>query len=125
MDELVEAASRARHDLGKYVAFETRFVGLDATPDELRAALRNDLTRTRRGANGDEGCAAVWARLRPSLQGLELATIDGAVAALADGAARLDALDAAALRALAGAALALADVLRDLHRDLARAQGEG
>lgn len=72
------------HDLGKYVCFETGFVGLDAPEPELRAALRSDLLATRRQGQSTETAWQVWARLRPTgLDGdADLRAIDAAVARL-------------------------------------------
>lgn len=73
VEELDEPGFRAvwpcfedlRHDLGKYIAFETRFLGPEAAEAELRAALRADLYATRRSASGVEGADRIWTRLRP------------------------------------------------------------
>src|SRR5688500_10380377 len=102
MDAL-EAASRARHDLGKYAAFEVRWIGVEAPIEDLRAALRADLLRTQ----GDRDVAAVWATLRPPLSGEDVADVDAIVATLSARASALDTLDEAAVRETAALALRL------------------
>jgi hypothetical protein len=66
---LVRCLARARHDLGKYVAFQARWLGESPDTDELRAALLADLARTRSAGEAVESAPAVWARLRPALTG--------------------------------------------------------
>ena len=74
LEMLVEDLADIRPALGKYVCFETRFVGVDAPQETLREALQADLLRTRRRRLGDgeehtETAWALWARIRPdSLQ---------------------------------------------------------
>jgi len=54
-----------RHDLGKYVCFETRFVGLDADLPALRQAVQADVLATRKTGDAVEPAWDLWARLRP------------------------------------------------------------
>lgn len=99
-------AARLKHDLGKYVALQQRWLGPDPDPAELEQALRADLLATRRGPSGTVDAAAVWAEFRPGLVGAE-ALASGAVVDLSDhpDVRRIDAgvaeirLTAAALRA--------------------------
>ena len=70
LEDLVEVLADLRHDLGKYVCFETRFVGIDAPEPSLREALVADLRRTRcrrlpSGEEQTETAWALWERLRP------------------------------------------------------------
>ena len=70
LERLVEDLADIRHDLGKYVCFETRFVGTEAPELALREALQADLQRTRCRTLPDgealtETAWALWARLRP------------------------------------------------------------
>jgi len=102
LDELVEQLGDLRHDLGKYVCFEARFLPPDPDPAALRAALRADLLQTRRRGDEVESAWALWRRLRPAmldgdpgvtaldreLEALEAASLDGSPAALAVVAAR-------------------------------------
>ena len=45
----IESTIRAiRHDLGKYICFEQRFIVSEGDSEELRRALVSDLYRTRR-----------------------------------------------------------------------------
>lgn len=113
---LHEAAERARHDLGKYVCLQTRWLEEGAPDAELREALAADLLRTRRGPEGEETAAQLWARLRVPLAGAEIDEIDALMAALAARAARLDALDSADLRETAALSRRVAEALRDLCR---------
>ena len=78
--ELVEQLSDIRHDLGKYICFETRFAGADADTETLRMALKADLLATRRRGEQTETAWSLWERLRP--EGLlepEIETVDGAM----------------------------------------------
>lgn len=65
-----------KHDLGKYVAFQSRWVAPDAPLAERRAALDADLRQTRRGPEGESDANTVWAQFRPGLVG-ESALADG------------------------------------------------
>lgn len=109
-----EAANRVRHDLGKYVHLEARWLDHEASEEELREALAHDLCRTRRGPEGDESCVELWARLRPSVAALDVGDIDRLVADLGHGMSRLGGLDGAGLRALAEQARTLAEACRRL-----------
>lgn len=115
LEDLVDDLADLRHDLGKYITFEVRFLEDPATDDDLRAALRRDLLETRRGAAGTEPAWDVWARLRP-------ARLDGDpdVAALDDLLARLRDADLdgprATLDAAADLAREVAATTRRLHR---------
>lgn len=86
LEELVEDLAELRHDLGKYIAFETRFVGDDGGTDDLRGALRQDLLQTHRRRGEVETAWALWARLRPMqlAEEPEVAIIDRSLAELAD-----------------------------------------
>lgn len=113
--ELLEAAARARHDLGKYVAFQARWLEPDAPADALREALREDLLRTRKGPDGVVDAATLWRDLRGPLLPAGVERIDGLMAELADRAGRLDALGADELLATARLARSVADELKALH----------
>ena len=73
---LQDLLARLKHDLGKYVALQQRWLPATATLDERRAALRADLLETRRGPNGTQDAASVWRGFRPQLFG-EAALPDG------------------------------------------------
>jgi len=66
-EDLVPELRAIRHDLGRYICFEQRFLEQEDNISELRQALQNDLLCTRRTADGSETCFALWARLRPSI----------------------------------------------------------
>ncbi len=62
-----EHAARAKHDLGKYVAFQARWLGDDASADQLLEALRQDVRATRRSDAETLAAPELWARLRAPL----------------------------------------------------------
>ena len=66
---VVEMLRRLKHDLGKYVAMQQRWLGPDPSPAALREALANDLLRTRRGPDGEVDAAQVWQGFRSALTG--------------------------------------------------------
>ena len=109
-----EAAQRVRHDLGKYVHLEARWLGEDADAGEYRDALRTDLLRTRRGPTGDEDCLSLWARLRPTVMDFDLAEVDGRIAQIGVYLPLLDQLDLVGLRRLAREAHELGEACRRL-----------
>jgi len=53
-------ARRLKHDLGKYIAFRTRWLAGDAPHEEREQALRADLLATRRGPSGVSDAQDVW-----------------------------------------------------------------
>ena len=114
--DAVEALSRARHDLGKYVAFGSRCLADGASEADLRDALRADLCNTR--SSPPSNCGEVWAGLRPDLiaTGVSVDAIDAAVALLVSRAEALDQLARAELLDTVVRAVALGDVLRRMHR---------
>ncbi|MCB9758823.1 MAG: hypothetical protein H6739_03205 [Alphaproteobacteria bacterium] len=123
-DTPLQAAAKAKHDLGKYVCFQARWLSPDDPEAEWRDALRADVLETRRGPEGVEDAVALWARLRPPLAVLapdpDLAAVDAAVAALRPRLEPLAAgtLDHAALMDCAAQARAVADHLARLVRRL-------
>ena len=66
----LEAAAAARHDLGKYIAFELRWVGDSASPGDLLSALQADVLRTRSANSVDLDAVTVWKGVRGGLAGL-------------------------------------------------------
>ena len=62
LDDLVDDLSDLRHDLGKYIGFESRM----SAPSQLRVALAKDLFATRQHGERSESCWELWARLRPA-----------------------------------------------------------
>jgi hypothetical protein len=122
LEALVGELADLRHDLGKYVHFEARFVGVDGSPDELRAALRADLLCTRRNGDTHETAWALWTRLRPPIlsDDPDVMAIDADIEALRS--ADLDAPDLDLVQ-LAKQAKAVAQQCRSLH-SRARARRE-
>lgn len=69
---LRDHAARIKHDLGKYVAFQARWLPVDPPAEELRAALEADLLSTRRGPGATLDALAVWQSFRAPLVGESL-----------------------------------------------------
>ena len=55
-----------RHDLGRYICFEQRFVENVEDVEELRMALRSDLLSTRKKGAEIDSCSVLWQELRPN-----------------------------------------------------------
>ena len=120
LPDLIEDLSDLRHDLGKYILFEVRFLGPTTDTEALRSALLADIEQTHK--RGDDVSAAweVWQRLRPdmlagdedverietSLEALRQLDLSGPMAVLQE-ASRLAGEVANATRALHRRALAL------------------
>lgn len=66
---LAEHAARLKHDLGKYVALQQRWLDSQASNDEIWKALQADLLSTRRGPDGHQDAVAVWCEFSPELLG--------------------------------------------------------
>ncbi len=60
---------RVKHDLGKYIAFQQRWLAPEASAAERRDAVTADLLETRRGPDGTSDAVAVWRELRAPLIG--------------------------------------------------------
>ncbi|MEZ4316125.1 MAG: hypothetical protein R3F61_01415 [Myxococcota bacterium] len=107
LEALLDHTSRLKHDLGKYVRFQGRWLGPDADLDARREALAADLLHTRRGPDGSVDASSVWAEFSGELLGerpLRSAEegsgtfdlrADPDVARIVDGMAVLDAVIAA------------------------------
>lgn len=137
---MLEHIGRVKHDLGKYVALQARWLGPEASAVQRLEALRQDLLETRRGPGGTQDAVSVWRALRRPLLGLE--TVGGEMVDLSDdpdvtaveGAMRHiedvlpllggQALQPAAVDAAMGHALACAEAVRSLHKRARHAQGE-
>ena len=65
LEGLVERLSDIRHDLGKYITFEVRFLGPGPQQGDLREALRSDLYRTHQRGDVYLSAWEVWEKLRP------------------------------------------------------------
>ncbi len=121
---LLEAAAAAKHDLGKYVAFQARWLPPEASDADWLEALQADVLHTRRCKEGSEDAASLWSRLRRPLAGLEgdadLAAVDAAIAALSELKPDLEAgiLASHDLRRCGELARAVATHLATLHRRL-------
>ena len=63
----LEALRAARHDHGKYMVFQQRWVPNDGPVGELEEALQADLLRTHRGPSGSRAAPDVWRAVREAL----------------------------------------------------------
>lgn len=104
-EPLRDHLSRLRHDLGKYVSLQVRWLGEGADPGALRQALAADLLETRRGPQEVTDAPTLWAQLRPALAGE--APLEGGV--IVDLSADAD------FRRLDEAMVRIAEVVRDLR----------
>lgn len=68
--DMADWVGRLKHDLGKYISFQARWLEADAGSDARRQALRDDLLRTRRGPAGEASAAAVWRSFQARLDEL-------------------------------------------------------
>ncbi|HND32331.1 MAG TPA: hypothetical protein PLA94_20145 [Myxococcota bacterium] len=109
-----EALTQARHDLGKYIALNLRWLPDAPTEEQLRAALITDLRATRSGGGVQEDAWSLWQRLRPGLTGYNLEDLDSRMERIRQALPGLEQLDAAALGRVAEDALAVGPALRRL-----------
>lgn len=126
-EALLDAVAKARHDLGRYVAFQVRSLEPGASDDDLRSSLDADLNHTR--STPDASCADVWAGLRGAIVAGGLAApdldgIDAAVAELHRRAKSLPSLQTGALWETVTLAIDLGERLRALHRALLAERAE-
>ena len=64
-----EHARRLRHDLGKYISLQVRWLGEGPALAALEEAFVADLLSTRRGPNGVTDAVALWTELQQDWQG--------------------------------------------------------
>jgi hypothetical protein len=136
---VLDHVSRLKHDLGKYVSLQVRWLEPGAELQERTEALRADLLSTRRGPSGEQDAVSLWEGFRPGLVGeadlaggcrvdltgnAELERIEAAmavvravVAELRGGSVSVNSIDEGA-----AAARDVADACKVLHRRL-REQG--
>lgn len=124
MSELLDAAEDARHDLGKYICMNQRWLGDDASPAQRLEAVQADLLRTQSGPGGDVDAFTLWARLSPPLEGAgqEVARVEAnmlLLSSLAPGI-RSGVLSAAELETVGQACRDIQDALKTLTRRLRR-----
>ena len=67
LEQMIPLLRAIKHDLGRYICFERRFVEDSEDMGELRRALRSDIRMTRRSGDESETCWDIWTRLRPHL----------------------------------------------------------
>jgi hypothetical protein len=109
-----EALAQVRHDLGKYIALNLRWLPEQPTEEQLRAALLTDLRATRSGGGVQEDAWSLWQRLRPGIVGYPLEDLDQRMERIRLALPELERLDAAALACVAEDALAVGPALRRL-----------
>jgi hypothetical protein len=116
-----EAVARIRHDLGKYVALQQRWLPADPSLGLLREALVADLLQTHRSTAGASDVEAIWAGLvdaRAVAQDRAMDELSRAVDRLVAGLGPLrdGTADRPALEALSAEALEIARLCRALGR---------
>jgi hypothetical protein len=62
---------RMKHDLGKYVSLQMRWLAEEASLEDRERALKADLLATRRGPQGTQDALSVYREFRPVLMGDE------------------------------------------------------
>ena len=62
-----ELTGRVKHDLGKYIAFESRWLPADCSEEDLLTALQSDILRTASGPAVVKSAFQIWNGLRASL----------------------------------------------------------
>ena len=67
LEQTIPLLHAIKHDLGRYICFERRFVEDSEDIGELRRALRSDIHKTRRSGDESETCWDIWNRLRPNV----------------------------------------------------------
>jgi len=105
-DELLEWGLRLRHDVGKYVTMQQRWLGEEATLHDRCEALLIDVMQTRRG-DSTEDLFALWAQFEGVLCG---------VVCLSDGT-RVDLTEDGDILAIKSNVSLLVDVVRGLSNE--------
>lgn len=122
MSALLEAAQDARHDLGKYICMNQRWLEEDAPHAQGVEALQADLLRTQSGPAGDRSAFELWMELGPPLHGSgpEVSTVDAALGRLAAHRSAIEAgqVSAETLAACTADCKAIAAALKTLTRRL-------
>ena len=62
-----ELTARAKHDLGKYIAFESRWLPADCSDSELLTALQSDILRTANSPTEVKTAFDIWGGLYSTL----------------------------------------------------------
>jgi hypothetical protein len=123
---LLEVLAQLKHDLGKYIAFQSRWLVEDEPLEGLRSAVVADLCETQRGPAGARSAVEIWRNQRGPLEALWLKRFGEAepewlalVSAL-EGIERtlplLLTADADALWAARQEALLVSDLISAMHR---------
>ena len=132
----LEVAQRLKHDLGKYITLQSRWLPPEADRPSRLDALRADLLETRRGVDGQATASDVWQHFRAQLFGEvaldggahvnlsedeDVRSIDDHMTQLATTVGRLEALTDEELDRACGGAAAVAAATQRLVRRLREA----
>ena len=125
-DVLYEQVARLKHDLGKYVAFRSRWLAEDSDVAEIRSALSADLCETHRGPDGSRSAAEIWDAQRPALEPLlreafglddpDWRVIVTGMSHIGQSTPHLETADATALEETRREAVSVSDAISRLHR---------
>jgi len=124
-NQFLEAAAAARHDLGKYIAFELRWIGESASDEDLLSALQADVLRTRSSNGTVLDAVVVWNGVRKGLA--ELIGQDDDLTAVEQAMSRIEshlpglsqgALEHAEMKACAADAFLVSNHLEAFYRRL-------
>jgi len=124
---LLAWATQAKHDLGKYIAFQSRWLPPTATNLDWHKALRADLLETRKGPKGTEGAVEIWQTLCVHFESLkgdaDIQAVHSAMARIQSQLSELEegSLADEALEGLAQDAREVASHLSALHKRLREA----
>jgi hypothetical protein len=124
---LFPLATQAKHDLGKYIAFQSRWLPESATNQDWHQALQSDLLQTRKGPKGVESAVEIWASLEAGFAPLaddeDIQSVQRAMDRIQGQLNDLQAgtMKAADLQALAQDAKQVATHLSALHKRLREA----
>ena len=126
VDDLCDLTARLKHDLGKYIAFQSRWLDGDSGVSDLRAALVADLLETHRGPDGSRSALEIWNQQRVHIEPLlcdvlgeddaDWHEISAGMSHVERALPHLESADAAALGEAQSAAKAVSDGIARLHR---------
>ena len=125
-DVLSEQVARLKHDLGKYIAFQSRWLAEESDVAELRAALIADLCETHRGPDGSRSAVEIWDAQRTALEPIlreafgvddpDWRAIATGLSDIGQALPHLETADAAALGETRRVAISVSDAIARLNR---------
>jgi len=68
-EQLIDVLLDLQHDLGKYILLPLSFLPREATPAEVRAALRRALFETHKGPSGVRSAREIWTEFETTMTG--------------------------------------------------------